>query len=330
MPRPPRGRRTTVGAAVVAVVVILAAAIILEMRGSRRFTALLDAAPSGADPAEALSAAGRSRRFLFIADIPGSAAPDRLAATVLENLASGVGLDALVVGVGDDQQVWIDQYLQSDPEDASPLVAHPASVGGAGTPLLELYRSVWRVNRQVGAARSVRIVAADLPAGARSQSLAPGQLAARAAERDAHMERAVDDRIIAREPRARVLFLLDGLHTLRVPYVLRTGGAAPVEVRPLAARLSEREPREVWSALIDPAPTGSVTAEMAAYSGTAAREFLRREESVLGSFSVRTLDSFGQASEWITVATRPGASVTLVPASVPLSDVVDTYVYLQN
>jgi hypothetical protein len=236
----------------------------------------------------------------------------------------------VVGGVGDDQQVWIDQYLRSDPEDASPLVAHPASVGGSGSPLLELYRAVWRVNRRVGAARSVRIIAADIPAGSGSQSLAPSQVVARVAERDAHMERIVDDRILSREPRARVMFLLDGLHTLRVPFVLRTGGAAPVEVRPLAARLSEREPREVWTALVDPPPAGSVTAEIAAYSGTGAREVLRREEGPQRSFSVRTAESFGPASDWITVATRPGASVTLVPAGVLLSASVDAYVYLQN
>jgi hypothetical protein len=314
----------------VAVGILLGAAIWLEMRGSRRFDVLVEAAPDGADPVEALSAAGRARRLLFISDIPGSAAPDRLAAAVLERLATGVGLEAVVVGVPDDQQVWIDQYLRTDAEDASPLMAHPASAGGAGTPLLELYRAVWRINRQVGAARSVRIIAADIPEGASSRSLAPSQVVARSAERDAHMERIVDERIFAREPRARVMFFLDGLHTLRVPFMLRTGGATPVEVRPLAARLSDREPREVWAALVDPAPSGSVTAEIAAYSGTGAREALRRAEGPVRSFLVRTRDSFGPAADWITVATRPGASVTLVPSTVPLSAVVDAYVYLQN
>jgi len=330
MPRPPRGRRTTVGAAILAVAILLTAAIWLEMRGARRFAVLLDAAPTGSDPVEALSAAGRARRLLFISDIPGSAAPDRLAGAVLERMVDGVGLDALVVGVGDDQQVWIDQYLRSDPEDASALVAHPASMGGAGSPLLELYRVVWRVNRKVGAARSVRIIAADIPASSRSHSLSPSQVVARSVERDAHMERIVDERIFAREPRARVMFLLDGLHTLRVPFVLRTAGATPVEVQPLAVRLSRREPREVWTVLVDAAPAGNVTAEIAAYSGTGAREVLRRGPGQQRSFELRAVESFGQASDWITVATRPGASVTLVPSSVLLSATVDAYVYLQN
>jgi hypothetical protein len=312
------------------VVILIAAAIWLETRSERRFEALLAAVPDGSDPVQSIVADARARRFLFIADVPGTAGSAALAGRVIERLASTSGLDALVVAVAEDQQQWINQYLRSDPEDATPLMGHPDAAGGAGTPLLALYRDVWRINRQVGAARSVRIVAAGMPATVRARSTSPARLAGEWAERDAHMLRVLDERVLAREARARVVFFLDGLHALDTSIVLRMEGASPVEIRSLAALLSERQPREVWSVLVDPPSRAGAPAQLATYTGTAAREVLRRENPALRSIALPIVASFGQASDWIRVTSRPGSSVTLSPPDASLADVADVYVYLQN
>lgn len=327
MPRLPRGRRTTtVAAALAAVVVLAASAVWLEMRATGRFVAIAEAAANAAAPLDVVAAAGRAHRFVFLMDVSGSDVPDRLAAAAVDELARSVGLDALLVSVSEDHQATIDRYMATEPEDESGIVARPGSAGGPGTPLLPLYRQIKELNRQLGAARSVRIVAVDPPGWPPARSLAPVQAVRLWAERDAHILSVLDSRILARDSRARAFFFVDGLHALRRPFVLRTGGSTPIEVMPVAARLAARSPREVWSALVDAPPPPAVTPIVAALTGSAARETLRRE-GVTTAFAVPASAAPGAAADWIAVATQPGVSFAFVETDVPLADVVDAYLF---
>lgn len=328
MPRRPVGRRsTTIAVAVFSAMVLAAAALWLEVRAANRYTALVEAAAGGVDPVAALVAAGRSHRFLFVTDLPGSNAPDRLVAEAVEVLARRVGVDALVVSVPVDAQPWIDRYLASEPEDAAPLVAHGIAAGGPGAPLLPLYRRIRALNRELGAARSVRIVAADPPDWPPARALAPAQAVRAWAERDEHVLRVFRNRVQARDTRARAVFLLDGLHALRAPFVLRTGGTDAVEVVPVAARLAALWPGQVRTALVDgPRAAGTLPA-LVALVGSPARQSLRRE-GIDGNFAVAVSDAFGDAAAWLSVATQPGVSFSLADGDLPLAAAADTYIHV--
>lgn len=329
MPRPPRGRRTTtVVVGLLAVIVLAGTALWLEVGATGPYQVLLEVAESGAEPAATLTAAGRAHRFLFIADVPASDAPDRLAGATIESLARTVGLDAVVVAVSEDHQPLIDRYMAMEAEDASGLVARPDAAGGPGTPLLPLYRRIRSLNQQLGAARSVRIVAADMPGWPPARAMAPAQAVLRWAERDAHMARVVSSRVLSRDSRARVVFFMNGLHALRAPIELRTGGTAPVPVMPLAARLAATAPREVWSALLDVPPVAASVPAVAVLVGSGARETLRRETLDGRAFVVPVTSQFGAASDWLAVRTQPGVTFSLADPDVPLAGVVDAYVHL--
>ncbi len=308
-------------------VVLAALALALERRGASRFDELVAAVEDGEEPVAALVAAGRANRFLFITDVAGSASPDRLAGDVLTRLSRSVGVDVVVVAVSEDEQSVIDRYLRSDPEDAGLLLTNVRAVGGAGTPLLELLRTIWRLNREVGAARSIRVIAADLPGWPPARALAPAQAVTRFAGRDAHMMDVLNARVLVAGARPRVVFLMDGLHGLRVPYALRTGGAA-VEVTPLAARLAAMEPREVWSVLVD-APAGAATPEVALFAGSPAREALRRAGLAGRGFALTTAGRpFGAAEDWVSVVSLPGVSFAFEERDVALDAVVNQFLYL--
>lgn len=316
-----------VGVAVLATTVLAGVALLLERRSAGRFESVVEAAATAPAPLDLVVPAGRAHRFLFLTDVPGSETTKRLAAEAVERLARGTGVDALVVAVGVDQQAWIDGYLASQPEDVATLLARPAAAGGPGAPLLPLYRRIRELNRELGAARSVRVVAADLPDWPPSRPVSPSQAVRRHGERMAHMLEIVEDRVLEREPRARIVFFVDGLQALRLPHILRTGGAAPVRIEPLASRLMALYPREVWGALVDPVPIGGGTWAVAAYRGTEAHEPLRRAAG-RRPIALRTAPSHGAARDWLRISTEPGIELELVDRQTPLADVADVYIYL--
>jgi hypothetical protein len=277
-------------------------------------------------PIPVLTAAGRGHRLLFLSDGAGSASAIALAGDVVQSLARGVGLGALVVAVPSDRQAVLDRYLSASQEDASAIRADPVLAGGPGLPLLPLFRKVRTLNQELGAARSVRVIAADLPGWPPERSLAPAQMVSRWAERDPHMAAVVEDRILARDARARVVLIMDGLHAMRVSYVLRTGGTSPREIVPLAARLAEREPREVWSVLLDPPPAPGRTPPVATLTGSLAWPAVR-DAVVPASFAADVTDAFGYAADWLDETTPPGISIS-VPGGVALADAWNAWVYL--
>lgn len=320
---------TTAYVAVALLVVILGAAALLELRGASEAEEALAAAlrERAGDPLPLVERAGRAHRFVFLADIAGTDAPERFAADAIATLAFGPGLDAVALFVDEAAQSAIDRYLVSDPEDIAPLLASPEALNreGSGSSYMALYRRVRALNDSLGADRRIRIVALA-PAGGSVAS--PARAATLFAERDERMLAAIDGRILARQPRARILFLVDGLSALRTGgAVVQTGGTARIRTTWLAARLAERAPGEVFSILVD-APGGSLRAGAAAsYTGTAARDVAR---DALGgrTAAIRLSDAFRIGGPPVRWASAPGLSLELFPPDLTMDRIADAYLYL--
>ncbi|MGH7506749.1 MAG: hypothetical protein ACRELX_13910, partial [Longimicrobiales bacterium] len=197
------GSGTTAKLAIVALVAILAVAAALELRGGDGGErAFLEAAASSlVPPLDLVATAGRARRIVLLADIPGSSIPKRFAAEAIDTLARGSGLDAVALDVDAGQQQWIDLYLLTRPEDPSILLSHPAvlhDAEGTGRDYLEVYRRVWRLNDELGADRAIRILALGPPAWNRAGSVSPSGAARLYGQRDEQMFDRVAERILDR------------------------------------------------------------------------------------------------------------------------------------
>jgi hypothetical protein len=333
----PRARTTKSGTvakfSILALVAIVAAAALLEMRrgGGPEAELAEYARDNRLDPLDLVDVAARSRRLLFIADIHSAAAPKRFAAQAIERIAAGPGLDLLVLEVDADEQPFIDRYLATAPEDASILMSRPRAIredDAASRTYLDIYRTVWRVNQELGAHRRIRIVAGDRPGWPPPRATSLHDAARLFGERDEHMVDAVHQRGLAREPGTRVLFFVGGLHALKQGGGrIQTGGTRPVDVQWLAARMAERYPQDVFSILVDASPMRAVTTEIATYRGTRTAEVMRRGGISTGSgFRLdEAFDTFTRTP--IRVVGTTGLDFSLEPRNTPLSRLADAYVY---
>ncbi|HEX6307382.1 MAG TPA: hypothetical protein VFZ69_04285 [Longimicrobiales bacterium] len=325
------GRTTKVAA--LALVVIVGLAALLELRrGTGAEAALVELARTeGQDPLELVEAAARSRRLVVLSDIPTATAPKRFASQVIDRIAASPGLDLVVLNVDPAEQPYIDQYLATAPEDASILLARPRAIregDGASRAFLEIYRTVWRVNQELGAARRIRIVAADAPGWPPARAASPASTAALFAERADRMLQLVLERSLARDSGARVLFFVDGLHALKNGGGrVQTGGATPVATTWLAAQLNGRFPADVYSILLDATPSRSVSAEVAAYRGTHFAEIFRR--GGIGESTALPLGAaFDDASRSpIRTVGTTGHDFALEPRDTPATRLADAYIY---
>jgi hypothetical protein len=336
----PRARTAKTGTiakfSIVALIAIIAVAALLELRtgGGPEAELAAHARENRLDPLDVVEVAGRSRRLLFIADVQSAAAPKRLAAQAIERLASGPGLDLVVLEVDAEEQPFIDRYLATAPEDASILMSRPRAVredDAASRLFVDIYRTVWRVNQELGAHRRIRIVAADRPGWPPARATSLHDAARLYGERDAYMVAAVTQRALAREPGARVLFFVSGLHALKAGGGrLQTGGTRPVDVQWLAARLAERFPHDVYTILVDAAPMRVITTDVATYRGTQAAEVMRRG-GLPGGSAFRLDGRFDAISRApIRIVTTTGLDFALEPRTAPLSELADAYVYYGN
>jgi hypothetical protein len=335
MPRTRAPKTGTIArVSIAALAVILLAAALLEMRrGDGAEAEFIEyVGDNRLDPLDLIEVAGRSRRLLFLADVPSAAAPKRLAAQAIQRLALGSGLDLVVLEVDADEQPFIDRYLATAPEDASILMSRPRAIredDGASRAYVDIYRAVWQVNQELGAHRRVRIVAADRPGWPPARTTSPHEAARSFGERDEHMAEVITSRALARNPGARVFFFMGGLHALKSGGgQVQTGGTRPVSVTWLAARLAERYPQDVFSILTDATPARAITTDVAAYRGTAAADAMRRGGIPAGS-------AFRIASEFDALTRSPvrtvgttGLTFTLEPRSARFSEIADAYIYL--
>lgn len=335
MPRVERSKTgITTKIALALLVLMIVAGALLEMRGGgggAEGELIAHARENALDPLDLVEVAGRSRRLVFLADVTSAPAPKRFAAQAVERLAKGPGLDLVVLNVPAEEQPFIDLYLATTPEDASLLLSRPRAIregDGASREFVDLYRAIWRVNAGLGAHRRVRIVAADHPRWPPPRAISPHQAARVFGERDAHMLEAANARALGRNPNARVLFFVDGLHALKIGggRVL-TGGTTPVEVVWLAARLAQRYEGDVFSILVDAVPSRAITTDAAAYGGTALGEPLKRA-GVRGGFALRSAPALDAVSRTpIRVVGTTGIEFMLEPRATAFSRLADAYIY---
>ena len=329
--RPVTGRTTKV-AGVVLVLIIGMAALLELGRGRGSETELVEYVQAGGESAlELIESAARTHRLIFLADIPGAVAPKRLAAQAITRVAQVSGLDLVVLEVDAEEQPFIDQYLATAPEDASILLSRPRAIRegeGLANAYLDIYRTVWRVNQELGAARRIRIIAADLPGWPPNRAVSPADAARLFGRRTDHMAESVLERL-GRDPSARVLFFVDGLQALRSGAGrVQTGGATPVEVGWLAARIGERYPSDVYSILVDAPRSTSVGVDVAAYSGTEYADILGRG-GVSTSTAVPITAVFDEAVRTpIRTTSATGLTFTLEPRDLQATGLADAYVYL--
>ena len=334
MPRAERsktGITTKIALTLLALMVGVGALLELRRGGGVEGEFVAHARENALDPLDLVEVAGRSRRLVFIADVTSASAPKRFAAEAVERLAGGPGLDLVVLNVPAEEQPFIDQYLATTPEDASLLLGRPRAIregDGASRAFVELYRAIWRVNASLGAHRRIRIVAADHPGWPPARAVSPHEAARIFGERDAHMLDAVNNRALGRNPNARVLFFVDGLHALKSGSGrLLTGGTSPVEVQWLATRLAERYQGDVFSILVDAVPARVITTDAVAYRGTSLGEPLERA-GVRPGIALRsgpTLDAVSRTP--IRVVGTTGVEFMLQPRVAPFSRLADAYIF---
>jgi hypothetical protein len=331
-----RGNRTgvTTKVALIVLALILLVAALLEWRGGGVADQQLVEAvrQRGANPVELVIGGARAHRFVFLGDVTGSALPKRFAVSALEALAQDPGLDAVALAIDSELQPIIDRYLDSNPEDASILLARPRALReweGTGREYLDVYRTIWRLNRELGADRRIRIFAIDMAGWPAESGRSPAQLARLYGQRDSAMAANIEEQLLERDPRSRVFFFVDALNALKIGGAqIQTGGAGRVETEWLAARLRTQHPGEVFTVLLDVAPGRAVPADVAAYGGTRFYDALRRSDALPARFGVRQLDAFDDRVRPIRTVTGAGISADLYPQDYRLRDVADVYVLL--
>lgn len=290
------------------------------------------ATQAGREPVDLVVAAGYARPILMLGDVHPSAQAKRLAAQSIEALARGPGLDAVVLEVGADLQPRIDAYLMSDPEDASPLIDQPRAIGqawGTAHAYLEIYRAVWRLNRDLEPGRRIRIIAADLPEWPPARRLSPAETASRYVRRDAFMAERIEETVLRRDPGARVLIFMNGYHALKTGGAeLSFGGGAPVRFSWLGAILAERYPGQLYSILIDAPPRPGSYSLATTQITSRAHEVFRRGLPGGHSFAVPVDARFDFLRRPIRAPRTPGIDVEIRPREARLRDLVDGYIHL--
>ncbi len=333
--REPRtiGRRTAVWVGGFVLIAAAVGTLVLERRGAereRRVVAWVEA--QAGDPVATAVNAARGRRLVLLGDVMGAPAPKRFAAALIDSLARTGGLDMVALEVPADQQTWIDLYLETDPEDATVLLTHPATLRegeGADRALLDVYRAVWRLNREFGADRRIRVVALDTPDWPPAPGTSPARALAAFAQRDSIMIEALTRRVLERSPTARVLVFVDGVHVLRNGARLTTGGTSPLLVQWLGERLRGFESRGQISILVDARPGPGATRPVAGHQPGWLHDVIRARTSVpragIGLRVPADLDLDGTV---LGDPGGPGIRVEAVPAGVPLAGLIDVYVLL--
>jgi hypothetical protein len=322
------------GAVALAVLgVLIAAALMLDAGGSaelERIEVLLQ--EQGRPPVELVEAAGRGAQLVIVSDIAGHGGPKRLVAEAVRALAEGPGLDAVVLSVPADEQPYIDTYLNRSEEDATILLARPAAVpdrGGTGPAFLEIYRTVWQVNQEVGPARRIRIIAADHSDWPPGEGASPQDVAGIYAARSEHILGRMDMELFALTPDARALILVDGYLALQRSHGrLQFAGGADRRVDWLGELLRERAPGAVRTILLDAAASPTAVRRLPEYHGTEIHRAVRR--GIDRSVGVRIDETFSVVRDPILESAAPGLRLQIRPAGYVLRDVADGYIFLRG
>jgi hypothetical protein len=313
--------------------VIIIAALVLDAGSAVELEPVQNALSNqGRPPVEVVEAAGRVGQIVLLSDIHGHGGPKRLAAEAIRALAEGPGLDAVVLEVPADEQPYIDTYINRSEEDATLLLSRPAAVRehmGMAREYLEVYRMVWRMNQEVGAARRIRIIAADHPAWPPPEGASPQEIAERYAQRAPFMLQRMEDELLALMPDARVLIFVDGYLTLQRSHGrLSFAGGADREIPWLGELLRERAAAAPRTVLVDAATSATALQRLPHYHGTELHRPLRR--AVDRSAGVRIDDTFSVIRSPILETSSPGLRLEIVPRGYVLREVADSYVFLRG
>jgi len=324
------------GLTIGALVVVIAIAMLLgflDRRARERTAQRLEGTRAAAtDPIALVAEAARTHRILLLGDVQGANAPKRFAADVIDTLARGPGLDVVALEIDVELQPRIDAYLDAREEDASLLLARPRSVReweGTGRAFLEIFRRVRALNARLGASRRIRIVALDAPGWPPTPPPSPARLAQRYAERGEHMARSLEQRVLERDDRARVLVFVDGLHTLRARIRIETGGVVLDSVPLLAARIAPAGNVAPFAVLVGAEAPPTPGYGLAGYRPGAFFERMAggSADGAAFGFLVRPGLPFGiEDVEWWR---GPGVSIEIVPLGGPLP-LVDAWVRLSG
>lgn len=330
--RRPRWLNTTAIVSIIALVLFALVAALLNRRGGRGETAALAdyARRTALPPAQLIAAGARTHRIVVLGDVSGSSAAKRTVADAIEAMATGPGLDAVLLEVDPDAQSYIDAYLESAPQDASILLAHAATMPGSDpNAYLGIYRRVWDLNARLGADRAITIEAIGMPGWPPARTLAPRQEADMLAGLATYMERKTEETVFAHNPGARVLVFVDGYQTLKSGQgYLAAGGGTPVRVGWLAAALDSAHAGDVYSVLQDGPPGGLREGASTAFTGTRAYPIFRDASRLTAPFGVPVTNAFDFLRQPIVTTASPGSQLTIQPSNYRLGEVVDGYIYL--
>jgi hypothetical protein len=320
--------------ALVVLAVIALAAVVLDSEPAGELEPLVAYMEArGREPAQAIADAGRVARVVLLTDIRGLAAPKRVAAAAIQAMAEGPGLDAVVLAVSSDEQPYVDAFLSAPEEDATVLMSRPAAVReGSGDPraMVDIYGAVYRANRELGAARRIRIIAVDVPGWPPPEGANPDEVARLYASRTEHMLARLDDEILGRIPDARLLVFLDGYMVLQRTYgEARFAGGEAVRVDWVGERLRARNPGQVRTVLLDaPAAAATGVARLPRYEGTVFHRGLRRELD--RDLAVRITDAFAGVEDPVIETSSPALRLDIRPDTYTLRDAADVYVFLSR
>lgn len=320
--RSPTGRLA--GAAGLLVLAGLIGALVFVERMEPERETLVDRLASRALPSAAGLVEAAPIHRIIVLGLPASGrAGTRVAVDVLDSLASGPGLDAVGVLASADDQAAIDRFLASSPED--PSLLPPESPATAG--LVDVYRAVWRINRDLGDDRALRVLALEPPGWPPGAAESPASAVRRWGERGRHAAAALEDGLLGREPNARLLLLVDGLDALRTVRVRANGGGSGSQApAPLASLLRERYGRQLFTVLVDGPPGGGAAGRVVGYGGTSLFDDARRRWSGESHFArLEGLSDPGRVD--VQVLTRPGISAEFQPPDAALVEMVDAYLY---
>jgi hypothetical protein len=322
------------GAVALAVLaLIIAAALVLDRGAGAELEPVQEAlATRGRPPVEIVEGVGRVGQIVLLSDIQGHGGPKRVAAEAIRALAEGPGLDAVVLEVPSDEQPYIDTYLNRSQEDATLLLARPAAVRehtGMAREYLEIYRMVWRMNQEVGAARRIRVIAVDHPDWPPPDGASPQDVADRYARRAPYMLERMDQELLALMPEARVLVFVDGYLTLQRSHGrLSFAGGATRDVPWLGELLRERAATAPRTVLIDAATSATAVHRLPRYHGTELHRPLRR--AVDRSAGIRIDETFSVIRSPILETAAPGLRLEIVPRGYVLREVADGYIFLRG
>lgn len=285
----------------------------------------------GRPPAELVETMGRSARVVLLSDIAGQAAPKRVAAEAIRALARGPGLDAVVLEVPSDEQPYIDAYLNRAADDATALLGRPRAVresDGSARDYLQVYRAIRETNAEVGAARRIRIIAADLPDWPPPEGASPEEVARLFARRSAHMLERLDQELFSIMPDARVLVFVDGYLTLKRTHgELRFAGGEAERVEWLGEMLRRRAAADTRTILIDgPGASGGAVRRLPRYHGTGLYHPLRR--SLDEGTGTRVQEAFENVRDPVLELSSPGLRMEILPRGYSLRDAADGYIFL--